>query len=51
MKGYKGFKAELVCDPTGDKPFQYTENTVFEQEDDAVICKLKDGEFVEVEEN
>lgn len=39
MKGYKGFKAGLVCDPTGDKPFQYTENTVFEQEDDAEICK------------
>ncbi len=38
MKGYKAFNKGLVCDPTGKNPFQYAENTVFEQEDDAVIC-------------
>ena len=38
MKGYKAFKKGLVCDPTGKKPYQYAENTVFEQEDEAVIC-------------
>ena len=38
MKGYKAFNKGLVCDPTGKKPFQYAENTVFEQEEDAVIC-------------
>lgn len=30
MKGYKAFKKGLICDPTGKKPFQYAENTVFE---------------------
>ena len=38
MKGYKAFNKGLVCDPTGKNPFQYAENTVFEQEEDAVIC-------------
>ena len=36
MKGYKGFKKGLICNPNG-KPKQYAENTVFE-EDSAVIC-------------
>lgn len=36
-KGYKGFKKGLICDPTGKKPFQYAENTTFE-ESDAKIC-------------
>ena len=30
MKGYKAFKKGLICDPTGQNPFQYAENTVFE---------------------
>ena len=38
MKGYKAFNKGLVCDPTGKNPFQYAENTIFEQDDDAVIC-------------
>ena len=37
MKGYKAFKNGLVCDPTGEKPFQFAENTVFE-ESKAKIC-------------
>ena len=37
MKGYKGFKKGLICNPNG-KPKQYAENTVFE-EDSAVICQ------------
>ena len=36
-KGYKGFKKGLICDPTDKKPFQYAENTTFE-ESDAKIC-------------
>ena len=36
-KGYKGFKKGLICDPTGKNPFQYAENTTFE-ESDAKIC-------------
>ena len=38
MKGYKAFKKGLICDPTGKNPFQYAENTVFEQNEEAVIC-------------
>ena len=38
MKGYKAFKNGLVCDPTGKKPFQFFENTVFE-EPEANICE------------
>ena len=34
MKGYKGFRKGLVC-----KGKQYAENTVFEEEEEAVICK------------
>lgn len=37
MKGYKAFKKGLICDPTGHKPYQYAENTVFEQKEDAYI--------------
>lgn len=29
MKGYKAFEKGLICDPTGQNPFQYAENTVF----------------------
>ena len=36
-KGYKGFKKGLICDSTGKNPFQYAENTTFE-ESDAKIC-------------
>lgn len=36
-KGYKGFKKGLICDPTDKNPFQYAENTTFE-ESDAKIC-------------
>ena len=38
MKGYKAFKKGLICDPTGQNPFQYAENTVFET-DTAEPCK------------
>ena len=38
MKGYKAFKKGLICDPTGYNPYQYKENTVFEQEEEANIC-------------
>jgi hypothetical protein len=38
MKGYKAFDKGLICNPTRNNPFQYAENTVFEQDDDAVIC-------------
>ncbi len=38
MKGYKAFKKGLICDPTGKNPFQFAENTVFEQEEEASIC-------------
>ena len=31
MKGYKAFDKGLICDPTGNKPFQFAENTVFEE--------------------
>ena len=37
MKGYKAFKKGMICDPTGHNPYQYAENTVFEQEEDASI--------------
>lgn len=37
MKGYKAFKKGLICDPTGHNPYQYAENTVFEQEEEADI--------------
>ena len=39
MKGYKAFKKGLICDPTGNKPFQFAENTVFEQDEEAAVCK------------
>lgn len=39
MKGYKAFESGLICNPTGMKPFQYKENTVFEQEGELEICK------------
>ena len=39
MKGYKAFKKGLICDPTGKKPFQFAENTVFEQDEEAAVCK------------
>ena len=38
MKGYKAFKKGLICDPTGHNPYQYAENTVFEQKEEADIC-------------
>lgn len=38
MKGYKAFQKGLICDPTGHNPYQYAENTVFEQEEEADIC-------------
>lgn len=38
MKGFKGFKKGLICDPTVHNPFQYAENTIFEQEAEAEIC-------------
>ena len=38
MKGYKAFQKGLICNPTGNNPFQYAENTVFEQEQEAAIC-------------
>ena len=38
MKGYKAFKKGMICDPTGHNPYQYAENTVFEQEEEADIC-------------
>lgn len=38
MKGYKAFGKGLICDPTGQNPFQYAENTVFET-DTAEPCK------------
>ena len=38
MKGYKAFKKGLICDPTGNKPFQFAENTVFEEQK-AEVCK------------
>ena len=43
MRGYKAFKKGLICDPTGQNPFQYSENTVFETD-----YKLENGKFVEV---
>lgn len=39
MKGYKAFEPGLVCNPTRKKPFQYKENTIFEQEGELEICK------------
>ena len=39
MKGYKAFKKGLICDPTDKNPFQFAENTVFEQEEEATVCK------------
>ena len=38
MKGYKAFKKGLICDPTGNNPFQFAENTVFEERK-AEVCK------------
>ena len=38
MKGYKAFKKGMICDPTGHNPYQYSENTVFEQEEEASVC-------------
>ena len=38
MKGYKAFKKGLICDSTGNKPFQFAENTVFEERK-AEVCK------------
>ena len=38
MKGYKAFDKGLICDPTGNKPFQFAENTVFEERK-AEVCK------------
>ena len=38
MKGYKAFKKGLICDTTGNKPFQFAENTVFEERK-AEVCK------------
>ena len=38
MKGYKAFKKGLICDPTENKPFQFAENTVFEERK-AEVCK------------
>lgn len=40
MKGYKAFKKGMICDPTGKRPFQYAENTVFEQDEEAEICSI-----------
>lgn len=39
MKGYKAFKKGMICDPTGQNPFQYAENTVYEQDEEAEICE------------
>ena len=38
MKGYKAFKKGLICDLTGNKSFQFAENTVFEERK-AEVCK------------
>ena len=38
MKGYKAFEKGLICDPTGNKPFQFAENTIFEERK-AEVCK------------
>ena len=38
MKGYKAFKKGLICGPTRNKPFQFAENTVFEERK-AEVCK------------
>ena len=38
MKGYKAFNKGLICDSTGNKPFQFAENTVFEERK-AEVCK------------
>lgn len=38
MKGYKALKKGMICDPTGYKPYQYAENTIYEQEEEADIC-------------
>ncbi len=38
MKGYKAFKKGLICDPTGNNPFQFAENTVFETDEAANPC-------------
>ena len=39
MKGYKGFEKGLICNPSGKKPFQFAENEIFEQKNDAKICE------------
>ncbi len=38
MKGYKAFNKGLICDPTGNKPYQFKENTIFE-ETEAKVCR------------
>ena len=38
MKGFKAFKKGMICDPTGNNPYQFAENTIFEQEEEAKIC-------------
>ena len=43
MKGYKAFKNGLVCDPTGEKPFQFFENTVFEEPEEVHPRGRKDS--------
>ena len=37
MKGFKAFEKGMICNPTGCNPYQFAENTTFEEES-AQIC-------------
>ena len=35
---YKGFNADLICDPTGNQPFQYTIGETYHHDGKVVCC-------------
>jgi len=39
MNGFKGFKKGLVCDPTGNKPFQYEYGKSYEIDGEISVCE------------
>jgi hypothetical protein len=47
MKGFKGFNKDLVCNPTGNNPFQYEIGKTYEIDGTPVRCTSKGFHFCE----
>lgn len=47
MKAYKGFAADMTCNPTGSKPFQFAEGETYtEPSAKRVFYTLRGGRVV-----